>query len=501
MFVSIWNTNNKGSQYLFSINSYDSMIELHDLNNSNNNKYNIWSFNEFFQLNESDYYWPYNYEIFELKKESSYIIAFIPMISINEDMQKTNFIKKFRFKSFDDSAYEELYSLTYENYLNQKILNVFLMDDINTIVVLTYLENDNSDDGRRRRNSKVMPPGDWIIKRKNQGNIDYYNFHFKFYGNNLIAKFKDMVMYDNFLSSYYNHENLFIKSIYLSNKFVVFLYYRENIDTFKFDLFELNYLKETDEAHILRETSYDTNRNNPFDIYKSLNDFIKINNNRLAFIYTFYKYISYSSPQGTNNIFQMTDVCILLIYINKYSYEMNVTDHFMDLGKYTPTMQISGFSYNGYLLLAANVMKKDDNCNYCFNKDFPDYFSMFMIFGYANGTDSIIDTSELFYNENPQATNIKLFWYLYNNLRIENNIFGYVPKKEIKLTFIPEEIKLKVLWHNDDGIDDKIKNILEEPLLRCYDSNVGELCRVGYDGTYEYIIEPNNDLIKNSQYY
>ena len=58
----------------------------------------------------------------------------------------------------------------------------------------------------------------------------------------------------------------------------------------------------------------------------------------------------------------MTDVCILLIYINKYTYDMNVTDHFIDLVKYTPTMQILGFSYNGYLLLAANIMKKDDNC-------------------------------------------------------------------------------------------------------------------------------------------
>ena len=196
----------------------------------------------------------------------------------------------------------------------------------------------------------------------------------------------------------------------------------------------------------------------------------------------------------------MNNMCILLIYINKYSYDISINDYYIDFGDYTPTMQISSFSYNGYLLLATNIMKKNDNCDNCYNKDFPNYFSMFMIFGYANGTDSIIDTSELFYNKDSN-TNIKLFWYLYKNLSIENNIFGYIPKKEIKLTFIPEEIELKILWHDDKGINDKIKNILDEPLLRCYNSKEGDYCHVGYQGKYEYIIEPNNNLIKNSQFY
>ena len=51
LFVSIKNDINRGNQYLFSINSYNSMVELYDLNNDNNN-YLAWSFYKFFKLDE-----------------------------------------------------------------------------------------------------------------------------------------------------------------------------------------------------------------------------------------------------------------------------------------------------------------------------------------------------------------------------------------------------------------------------------------------------------------
>ena len=103
-FVSIQNKDNKINQYLFSINAYNSMVELHDLSKDNNNYY-IWSIKRFFNLDEKEYYWPYEFEIFDLKKEPSYIIAFIPTFVINEDLSKLIFIKKFQFQSFDNNKY------------------------------------------------------------------------------------------------------------------------------------------------------------------------------------------------------------------------------------------------------------------------------------------------------------------------------------------------------------------------------------------------------------
>ena len=66
LFVNIKNTPNKKYQYLFSINSYNSMVELYDLNKDNNN-YIIWSFHKFFKLDPDDYFFPFDYELFEIK--------------------------------------------------------------------------------------------------------------------------------------------------------------------------------------------------------------------------------------------------------------------------------------------------------------------------------------------------------------------------------------------------------------------------------------------------
>jgi hypothetical protein len=123
-FVTMKNEPTKKNQYLFGINAYNSMVELHDLNKTDNN-YHIWSLKKFFNLNENEYYWPYEFELFELKKESAYIIAFIPTFEIYKEIGQLSFIKKFRFQSFDENAYKEINSVKYEDYIESRITNTF----------------------------------------------------------------------------------------------------------------------------------------------------------------------------------------------------------------------------------------------------------------------------------------------------------------------------------------------------------------------------------------
>ena len=99
------------------------MVELFDLNN---NKYYILNFNEFFNIDGEDYYFPYEYALYELNKANSYLMVLIPKINIDEDIVDLSFIKKFNFKSFDKETYEEINSVKYEKYLNSKIMNTFL---------------------------------------------------------------------------------------------------------------------------------------------------------------------------------------------------------------------------------------------------------------------------------------------------------------------------------------------------------------------------------------
>ena len=280
-----------------------------------------------------------------------------------------------------------------------------------------------------------------------------------------------------------------------------------NNDFFRIELFELKPQRESNEVPLLNGGEYDMNRNNYFDMDKSLNDFIKINNNRLAFIYTYYPYYDDGEGKRILEMSESNEICILIININKYNKRINVTDYYIDFDTYTPTMQISGFLYNGYLLLATTVITQKENF---FRDNSQDYLSMFMIFGYANGTDSTIDISKYFYNGNSDYNN-KFFWFLLKNLTIENNIFGYFPIKAIKLTFIPKEIEIKQLINyyfdfeaNEEIEIDEKKVPLEESFLFCDDYISSPYCTSGnenYEFDYEYIIEPNNELIKNSDYY
>ena len=87
------------------------------------------NFNDFFNINEAKYKFPYETALLELKEDSSYIIAFIPKFIVNEKIKELNFIKKFKFKSFNKDAYEEIGTIEFDYYINKKILNVFLIDD------------------------------------------------------------------------------------------------------------------------------------------------------------------------------------------------------------------------------------------------------------------------------------------------------------------------------------------------------------------------------------
>ena len=129
LFVTINNEANIEDQYLLSINKYNSLVELYDFNN-NNNIYQVMSFNDFFQLNENELSPPCKCEVFELKEHSSsaYILVLIPNYKIISLISHAPFIKIFGFSSFNSNPYE-INRITFEYFVNKKILDVFLMDD------------------------------------------------------------------------------------------------------------------------------------------------------------------------------------------------------------------------------------------------------------------------------------------------------------------------------------------------------------------------------------
>ena len=178
------------------------------------------------------------------------------------------------------------------------------------------------------------------------------------------------------------------------------------------------------------------------------------------------------------------------IFVNEYS-EYNI-----DLDRYTPTIKISGFLYNGHLLITSIVKKKEGNI---FHDSSDELLSLFMIFGYSNGTDGVIDDiSQYFYQEEEKEHMKDLFALLYENFTLENNIFLYYPLGVIKLVSVPKEIEIMIYdsESNKNLSLDFLYNPFEFPIIHHFDEDAREI-----NNNWHFFIEQNKELMKTSQYY
>ena len=516
LFVSIKNINKK-NQYLFSINSYDSMVELYDLNNNDNN-YFVWSFNKFFNLDEEDYYFPFEFELFELKDKSEYIIAFIPFSIVEEYILDVSFIKKFRFKSFDKDTYEELSSINYEDYFNCIIINTFLLEESKTLGILsineTVIDNEIPNDRASLEINEPIGEGNYAtLNRRIQSKTGNYppfsiiKFNLKFYDQKLKSLLGSReVTLMNQLAYSYHGEDLFIKSLYLNilnKQFVVFLYNIYNPEDkyyyFIFDLFEINILDYRNMENIIYPAKYGYIKQDIIDLnLKNIaNDFIKINDAKVVFIYM---------DEAHNN-----ELVIIIINVNLIGKYLDSIDFTIDLEDYTPS-QIKGFAYNGYLLFSSTI--KEEN----YYEKSNNYLSIFMAFGYFNGTDNEIDITKYL---NKKALDVKdsFIYFLYDNLKIENNIFGYVPLSALKFVSFPKELSLYIYdKQNGEEIElsensfnpGELQQILnpyfvsDHLIIDSYCVFVNHF--VDYDNfdcqnDHDFIIKENTTLIKSSEYY
>ena len=96
--------------------------------------------------------------------------------------------------------------------------------------------------------------------------------------------------------------------------------------------------------------------------------------------------------------------------------------------------EISAFIYNGFLTFSGTVLPKEINDNG------DNFFSIFLMFSYPNGTDSEINMFPYLMDSGYYDTSKNLFNDLMENMTIENNIFGYEKLDNIKLVYRPEEL-------------------------------------------------------------
>ena len=161
----------------------------------------------------------------------------------------------------------------------------------------------------------------------------------KFYNSNLkpLYYIKDVEL-ANELNEFYQGEDLFVKSLYMNifgEQLVIYVYSIRNGNFFLFDMFYVNYQEfkgEISPIPPLIEYFYDGfGYNTYFDIDYSPNDFIKVRDTQVAFIY-----ISRDYNNNPKLVIILLDLDIL------FDIEFYGRNFVIDLENYSPTY-IKGF--------------------------------------------------------------------------------------------------------------------------------------------------------------
>ena len=410
-FIFLINDANKEKEYLLSLSSNLSLIELHDLENDSFKTKEHVSFYEN-RLGTISYI----FQILEAKLNNNQNLYFCIYIYINEENFKYDIsIKKFGFLSSNGDI-NKLDEITISDISLSRITSSIIIEPYNLLLVF-YIKTNT-------------------------------NIYVKFYDYNLNEEDEKSLLYmDTF-----DTEGNFFKAYYLEEKYVAFAYFKEKYN-FQFKILELT----GDSINSYQFSSVDTiSYENSLSSLKkniTLNDFIKVNNERFIFITTSnYKDLFISFFDLFNNYQSMA--------VRIYHYNLGTT-----IKQFTK--EFSGFIYNDFLSFTATVISQENSGN---------FFSIFMVFGYPNGTDLEIDISPYFSDSDNYDSSYNLYDYLIRTMKIDNNIFAFQKVDRIKLTSIPEEI----LFYN--GYDNTL--ISNNSII---DSN--------------YILKQNTDKVKENKYY
>ena len=298
LFVSLNTDPGKSKQYLFSMSSFDSVVELHDIEND---KYYAWNTLKFFGLKGRIF--SYEYSLFEIQNNNTYVIAVVEsagFVNTNE-FAKNYTLRKFQFGSFSSDAYVQLNGLMEKDKYDDREISAFRLDS-KQLIVLFFLKY----------------------------GIGYaslfYDDDFTYKGQ---MKFSDV---DNIGDGW----GLFNKGIHVKDNYTAFVYFTngKNYKSLKFRFMEYeNDYKFKD----LMTVNFDKNDFIPF-VYS--NGFQKLSDERIVL---FTEEDSYKKLH-----------MFLFDFFNDYTgikireYNFTYTDKRF-------AKEISAYMYNGYILLSATL--------------------------------------------------------------------------------------------------------------------------------------------------
>ena len=442
-FVSLMTDIDKQKEYLFSMSSWRTVLELYDLENENDS-YEILESTRFTALDNGIH--SYIFQILE-KKINGNIIYFCPYFSDNSE---GFFIKKFAFSSFNFETIQVVRTQNLKGNFGQRIISSIIIDYYD-LIGLFYIDNN-----------------DYIFSlfNLNMGSET---------SNNFIR-----------LGSVSIDEGIFFKAVYLYDQYFAFLHFdaANNIGL------KIYYIDEYYWEQIKKEYNF-VNRN--LLPIVTMNEFLKIDNKRLVFISIIR---DLTATMYLNSYYENSNKELFILFFDFYGdYQYIKTRYYQytfqnsKISKFTN--EISAFIFNGFLAFTGTVLPQD------YNSDKSNVFAIFLMFSYPNGTDFEFNIFPYLTDTGSYDNSNNLYNYLMSKMRIDNNIFGYEKVEQIKLVSIPDEIIF--LNGNDNSIISYNDTIDVNYLLK---QNMGIIKENKYYYLdYQFIVkEPDYNIFYSNTY-
>ena len=422
-FISLINDTNKQKEYLLSISSYITVLELYDFENGNDS-YNITESVNFFNFDLGIY--PYVFQILEAKIDDKIIYFCIYLTENDNGNSYELFINKFGFlnSNFEVIKFEQVSN--FPHIQRTRIISSVIIDYCELIAIFYFYDN------------------------------NYY--YFILYDFNLVRVVFNAHIY---IGSPSVTDGLFIKAIYLNDKYLAILYFQIDYHI-AFNI--ITYTESGKSLYISKEYYFNNKDLLPL---ASMNEFLKIDDDRLVFISIL------KDPYTTitsNSNYENSNKDLFIMFFDLYNQYTNIKVRYYyynfqnsKISKFSN--EISGFIYNGFLAFTGSVLSPSN-----------DVFSIFLMFSYPNGTDTEIDIYPYLTDIDGYDNSNNLYNYLMSLMKIDNNIFGYEKVEQIKIVSKPEEIIFININDNLIASNDSIIDI-------------------------NYSLKQNTNMIKENKYY
>ena len=302
-FVSLKNDTNKEEEYLMSISTNISILELHDFEK---NKYNIEEASLAFDSENGIN--SYIFQILEAKIEDSnyYFCVYI----LKDDSQYNITIKRFGLSNFNFDSFIEATPIPVQITNGKRITSSIIIDYYDLIAIF-YM-----------RTSRIK--------------ANFYNYDLEYKGTSEIGGYNGM-------SVFQYPDGLFFKSCYLYDQYIAFFYFH-NEDSY-FNILFLSNESESYSLSIINSFYFSSITLMP---NITMNEFLKIDNDRLIFL-------TYREITLNYIIFILFDLYnnFTDIKVRQYYYS------FMSETISKVNKEISAIIYNGFLILSATVLSRE----------------------------------------------------------------------------------------------------------------------------------------------